>query len=275
MSLKVSIVIPCYNDADFIEHSIRSAHDQTYSNKEIIVVDDGSNSTTKNKLKTLKPLIDVLITQENKGQSTARNIGISNAKGEYILILDSDDYFEPSFSEKAVGILENPRVSLVTCFARCFNRKGEWVFKPQGGAIEDFLFSNASLGNAALFRKDRWQEIGGYDENMRQGWEDWEFYIRLLMAGGECFVISEVLFNYRKRNDSTTKIANVHKYELYRYIFLKHKELYFENYSSTIDFLLNKVSFEEREKIKNLQRIEYRLGEKVLYPLRALKNIWK
>ncbi|MGO4913021.1 glycosyltransferase family 2 protein [Leeuwenhoekiella sp. W20_SRS_FM14] len=275
MEKKVSIVIPCYNDVRYIETAVNSAFAQTYDCKEIIVVDDGSDQETKNILKNLKVKITHLITQENRGQAAARNLGISQARGEFILVLDSDDYFEPDFCKKAVSVLQNPKVSLVTCFARCFNEKTEWIYKPQGGSIENFLFSNASLGNAALFRKTDWQEVGGYDERMCQGWEDWEFYIRLLNAGGECFVIPEVLFNYRKRDNSTTKTANAHKYELYRYIFLKHKELYFENYSSTIDFFLDKVAFEEREKLKNLQRIDYRLGKKILYPLRAIKKIWK
>ena len=69
----ISIIIPCYNDAQYIEQSVQSALDQTYPYKEIIVVDDGSNVETKAVLKQLEPKITHLITQENQGQSTARS----------------------------------------------------------------------------------------------------------------------------------------------------------------------------------------------------------
>ena len=81
----ISIIIPCYNDAQYIEQAVNSALNQTYINKEVIVIDDGSNFETKAVLKKLEPKITKLITQENKGQSTARNVGIREAKGNYIL----------------------------------------------------------------------------------------------------------------------------------------------------------------------------------------------
>jgi glycosyltransferase involved in cell wall biosynthesis len=82
----ISIVIPCYNDAEFIGQAVDSALNQTHLNKEIIVVDDGSNEETKIVLKSLKHKIDKLITQENLGQSTARNNGIKQANGSFILV---------------------------------------------------------------------------------------------------------------------------------------------------------------------------------------------
>ncbi|MDD3722641.1 MAG: glycosyltransferase family A protein [Lutibacter sp.] len=99
----ISIIIPCYNDAQYIEQSVLSALNQTYQNKEVIVVDDGSNAETKAVLKKLAPQITKLITQENQGQSTARNVGIKEAKGEYILVLDSDDFFKKQLDENKLG----------------------------------------------------------------------------------------------------------------------------------------------------------------------------
>ena len=88
MTGKVSIIIPCFNDADYIEQSVQSAIDQTYQNKEIIVIDDGSDQKTKEVLKKIEPKIDKLIIQENLGVVIARNNGIEAAKGEFILTLD-------------------------------------------------------------------------------------------------------------------------------------------------------------------------------------------
>ena len=247
----ISIIIPCYNDVQFIEQSVNSALNQTYPNKEVIVVDDGSNAETKAILKKLEPQITKLMTQENQGQSTARNVGIKEAKGEYILVLDSDDYFDSTFCEKAITIfLANEEVKIITCYSnRIYENNYTAVFKPQGGQLEDFLLNNCAMGSA-MFKKNDWQKINGYDEAMRKGFEDWEFYIRLLKDGGRTDVITEPLFNYRLRNDSTTSKANQIKYDLLKYIYLKHQDLYKEHYEFFIVHLLSRIEREEKEKFK-------------------------
>ena len=272
----ISIIIPCYNDAKYIEQSLYSALNQTYPNKEVIVVDDGSNLETKGILKKLEPKITKLISQENQGQSTARNVGIKEAKGEYILVLDSDDYFDATFCEKAIAVfLENMDIKIVTCYANRIHIENVTdVFKPLGGEIKDFLLNNCAMGSA-MFRKFDWEEIRGYDQKMVQGFEDWEFYIRLLKNGGMAYVIYEPLFNYRLRNCSTTSKANIIKYELLKYIYSKHKDLYVQYYELLIENLLSKIEKEEREKLKNLQRIEYRIGKIILRPFRHIKSIFK
>ncbi|UBZ11214.1 glycosyltransferase family 2 protein [Leeuwenhoekiella palythoae] len=269
----VSIIIPCYNDFDYVETAVKSAYHQTYKNKEILVVDDGSDLKTKTKIEDLKYYIDKILVQENKGQSAARNFGIQKAEGTLVLVLDSDDYFDPHFLELAVPEALKPNVSLVTCWARCFSNTQDWIYKPKGGTLLNFLYSNASIGNALFYRKEC-GKVGGYDEHMRSGWEDWEFYIRLMALGGLCIVLPKTLFNYRKRTDSTTIRANQHKFKLYDYIFNKHRDLYTQHFTETIDFFLEKLRREESEKIKNTRRLEYRLGKMLLYPLRLVKSLW-
>ncbi|WOD43977.1 glycosyltransferase [Hwangdonia lutea] len=270
----ISIVIPCYNDAKFIDQAIDSALSQTHSNKEIIVVDDGSNQKTKDILKGLESKIDILITQENQGQSTARNEGIKAAHGEYILILDSDDFFETMFSEKAVNVfLEKNDIKLVTCYANLlFENETSSLYKPNGGKLEDFLFVNQALGTS-MFRKKDWELCGGYDESMREGFEDWEFFIRLLARGGVAYVIKEPLYNYRKRSDSTTTKANSKKYRLLKHIYIKNKDLYIDKFETTIHHLIKRIEREEKEKIKNTERLEFKIGKAVLMPLRWVKSL--
>jgi glycosyltransferase involved in cell wall biosynthesis len=272
----VSIVIPCYNDAQYIEQAVYSALNQTYPNKEILVVDDGSNEETKTVLEKLEHKITKLITQENKGQSTARNLGIKEAKGDYILVLDSDDYFDATFCEKAIAIfLENKDIKLVTCYANRVHIENETdVFKPQGGGIKDFLLNNCAMGST-MFRKFDWEEIKGYDQKMKKGFEDWEFYIRLLKKRGMAYVIPEPLFNYRLRNTSTTSKANIIKYELLKYIYCKHKDLYIANYELFTTHLLSRIEREEAEKIKNSRRLEFIIGKTILKPFRWLKSFIK
>lgn len=272
----VSIVIPCYNDADYVEQSVASALQQTYPYKEIIVVDDGSNEQTKNVLKTIEPKITKLITQENKGQSTARNAGINEAKGDYILVLDSDDFFEPTFCEKAILFFNQSDVKIVTCYAKLLfeNNRESYVFKHIGGSIKNFLTSNRALGSA-MFKKKEWERVNGYDESMKNGFEDWEFYIRILKNGGIAEVVKEPLYNYRKRNHSTTSRANVVKYDLLKFIFTKHQDLYVKFYDDFIDQLLFKLQKEEKEKIKNTERLEFKIGKAILRPLRYIKSLLK
>lgn len=272
----VSIIIPVYNDAQYIEQSVNSALNQTYPNKEIIVVDDGSNPETKVILNRLAPQITKLITQENKGQSAARNVGIKEAKGNYILVLDSDDYFDPTFCEKAVAVFERRKeVKIITSFVNRFIANIIIdVFKPYGGDIKQFLSNNQATGSC-MFLKSDFKKINGYDELMRKGFEDWEFYIRLLQDGGIAYVIPEPLFNYRLRNDSTTSKANKIKYDLLKYIYFKHQDLYMANYELFITHLLNRIEREETEKIKHTQRIEFKIGIAILKPLRWIKAFLK
>ncbi|AXP79274.1 Chondroitin synthase [Mariniflexile rhizosphaerae] len=270
----ISIVIPCYNDTQFIEQAVDSALNQTYFDKEIIVVDDGSDFETKKVLKNIEHKITKLITQENKGQSTARNVGIRYAKGEFVLVLDSDDFFEPTFCEKAINIFTSCKeTKIVSCYANLlFNNGKKLHYKPKGGTIHDFLFFNQILGTS-MFKRQDWEYCGGYDESMRNGFEDWEFFIRLLKNGGIAEVIKEHLYNYRKRLNSTTLKANENKYELLKYMFLKHKELYINNFELTISHLLNGIEREEIEKRKNTERLEFKIGQTILKPIRWVKSL--
>lgn len=270
----VSIIIPCYNDAEYIEQSVDSALKQTYDSKEIIIVDDGSNEETKKVLRVLESKITKLITQDNEGQSSARNVGIRNARGDYILVLDSDDFFEPTFCEKGIKEFNSSKnIKIVTCWANLIYENGQKeLYKPDGGKIEDFLLKNCALGTSMLKKVDL-DTCGGYDEIMRNGFEDWDLFIKLLKEGGEARVINEVLYNYRKRLDSTTFKANKKKYELLEYIYLKHKELFKSNFESLVIHLLYLAENEENEKMKIYKTVDYKIGYKLLKPFRFFKKL--
>lgn len=273
----ISVIIACYNDAQYIEQAVISALNQTYSNKEVIVVDDGSDAATKAILKKLKPRITKLITQENQGQSIARNNGIREAKGEYILNLDSDDFFELSFCEKAIKkFQEDKEIAIVTCQSIRFNKKGKIdVFIPRGGTIKDFLFSNSAMGSSMFKRKD-WERCGGYEEKLPiLGFEDWEFYIQILKQGGYAYVLDEPLFNYQMRINSTTYRIRDLKQDKFKQIILKHKELYKDNFENLIENLLERIKREEAEKNKNTKRLDFLIGKRILQPLRWFKSFLK
>ena len=258
--LLISIIIPVYNTSLYIEKCINSVYNQTYSNKEIIVIDDGSNDETKEKLNQLSSKINILLHQENKGQSSARNLGIKKATGKYIIFIDSDDFVETNFCEKLITNF-NTNYSVVTCFANVLSIKNKSkIFKPKGDGLEKALLNNTALGTS-LFVKEDLLSIGGYDENMRTGFEDWDLLIRLLnFTNKKIFVVKEPLYNYRKGIVSTTTKANKVKYDLLKYIYSKNEAIFKEHFLSFILFLLSRIEKEEQEKNKNLQRLEFKIG---------------
>jgi glycosyltransferase involved in cell wall biosynthesis len=273
----LSIVISCYNDADYIEQAVSSALNQTYSNKEIIVIDDGSNIETKAVLKKLEPKITILITQDNQGQSIARNNGIRKANGEYILNLDSDDFFEITFCEKAINKFEDDEeIAIVTCNVNRFNTSGSIdIFFPNGGFLNNFLFSNSAMGSSMFKRKD-WERCGGYEEKLPiLGLEDWEFYIRILKLGGYAYVIQETLFNYQVRENSTTDRIREVRLDKFKHIIMKHKQLYSANFEILVENLFDQIKREQSEKMKNTERIDFKIGKAVLRPLRWIKAVIK
>lgn len=272
----VSIIIPCYNDAQYIEQSVQSALNQTYPNIEVIVVDDGSNAETKAVLKKVEPKISQLITQENQGQSTARNVGINAANGEFILVLDSDDYFESSFCEEAVAVFSSDAsIKIVTCQATLlFSDNKKKLYIPNGGDIKNFMYGNCALGTS-MFKKEDSLKCGGYDESMRSGFEDWEFFIRLLKSGGTAFVIQKPLYTYRKREASTTSKANKIRYDLWNYIFTKHRDLYQDDFDNFISFFINRVKKAETTQYKYKNKIEFKIGLVILKPFRFIKSIFR
>lgn len=128
---KVSIIIPCYNQAEYVGESIESALKQTYENLEIVCINDGSTDNSSEVIKSYAEKyknIVFLDEKTNRGVCCARNMAIAASSGEYILPLDADDKIEPQYVEKAARVLHNnPKVGIVYCKADFFGRKhGLW-----------------------------------------------------------------------------------------------------------------------------------------------------
>ena len=226
----ISVVIPCYNDGAYLPETISKLKEQSYTNFEIIVVNDGStDSATLVVLDQLSSKGITILHKENGRMSSARNYGVKHAKGSIIAALDADDYFDPSFFEKAIKILDaKPEVAVVTSHIQLFGDFKQ-VARPRGGNAFNFLFSSECPA-CAIVRKSCWEEVGGYDENMKMGYEDWEFYIRITKLGWFVEVIQEKLLYYRQTAGSTHKNDTIpHRQELINYIIDKHHDWYIES----------------------------------------------
>lgn len=180
----ISVIIPCYNHGIFIEEAIKSVEKSDRKDYEIIIIDDGSTEIeTISKLEQLRLNGFHVIYQENMGAMGARNNGIRNSIGKYILPLDADNRIMPQMISKAVQILENdPRVSIVYSDREMFGIANE-TKKVGTFRLPDMLLDNY-IDACAVYRKDVWTKTGGYDENLpMQGWEDWDFWLTAYSHG--------------------------------------------------------------------------------------------
>jgi len=198
----VSIIIPCFNQGQYLADSIGSVLTSDHDELEIIVVDDGSTDpATIVLLEQLNYPETRLMRQENRGLAGARNSGIAAAQGRYILALDADDRIGPHYISQAVAALESsPNLGIVYCRAEKFGEEtGPWKLAP-------FSRWRMALGNvifcSAVYRRVDWQAVGGYDETLRRGWEDWDFWLSLLELGRSVHCLPLIGFYYRKQPSS-------------------------------------------------------------------------
>ena len=205
---KVSVVIPCFNLGRFLDEAIQSVLDQTYSDFEILVVDDGStDEETKRRLDTLATPRTCVIHSTNQGLSATRNLGIRNTSGEYVCALDADDRLAPTCLERSVRLLEaNRELAFVSHWVDAFG-DNDFQWKPVRCDLGILLDYNVVNG-AALFRRSLVEAIGGFDELLREGCEDWEFWIRATEAGYTGVILPDILYQYRQRPDSMSRTMN-------------------------------------------------------------------
>ncbi|CAK8723165.1 PilZ domain-containing protein [Candidatus Electrothrix laxa] len=237
---RVSVVIPCYNQGAFVDETINSVLAQTWQDFEIIVVNDGSTDPfTVNHLQQLNfPKTRVLHT-ENQGLSSARNNGIREAQGEYILPLDADDRIGPTYLEQAVQLLDaDPEVGIVYCKARFFgDRNSEWQLPEY--SLEEMLLNNV-IFCTSFFRRADWEDVGGFDPAMIYGWEDYDFWLSLIERGRQVKRIPEILFYYRIRSDSMLRSKEKkQKVAILVKIFHKHEALYKKHIDVFFDRLVD------------------------------------
>lgn len=226
----VSVIVPCYNQAVYLPEALESLLKQTYRNWEAVVVNDGSPDDTERVALAYaeKDSRIKYLSLENGGLSSARNKGIAASCGEFILPLDADDLIMPRYIEKAMeAFAGNPLTKLVYCQCLFFGQKtGLWETLFYKG-YRRLLLGN-SIFCSAVFRRSDYEQAGGYDERMRQGHEDWEFFIRLLDEESVVCQIPQPLFHYRVKECSMITMSC--RKEVYDetcfYIYSKHRELY-------------------------------------------------
>jgi glycosyltransferase involved in cell wall biosynthesis len=166
-----------------------------------------------------------LIRQANRGLAPARNAGIEASKGRYLLPLDADDMLAPSFLERTVALLEaSPSLAIAYTDHERFGESTATVANPEFSA---FLVPATNLLNyCSLFRREVWEAVGGYNPNMKLGYEDWDFWVGAVERGYRGARIPEPLLRYRIRSGSMITTAVQHDADLRRQMRANHPRLY-------------------------------------------------
>lgn len=243
---KVSVIIPTYNRSKSISRTINSVLNQTYTDFEIIIVNDNSNDNTEtiiNSFLNSDPRLRYIKHNVNKGGPASRNTGIKNSNGKYIALLDDDDEWYPEKLEKQVHLLDNSSddVGLIYCGCETADKHGNIISKTypkkRGNLFYDLLGNNFIPSPTNLIRKECFDKIGFCDETLKSR-QDLDLWVRISNYY-QIDYISEIL---TRRNVSDVSISgNINSVlaghllflEKYKYDICKNRKLH-SNYLKNI-----------------------------------------
>jgi glycosyltransferase involved in cell wall biosynthesis len=187
----VSIIMPVYNGAPFLERSIKSVLNQTFNNWELIIIDDDSNDNSLQVIQEFLPNKNIILlsNNSNKGIAATRNVGLKNASGLYIALLDQDDEWLPTKLEKQIQLFKSSSVdyALVYTNTKVQLNNGILINKKiniePGPSIQENLIklfqSNFISSLTVLIKKEYLDEVGFFNEDIRWGGDDYELWLRL------------------------------------------------------------------------------------------------
>ncbi len=265
---KVSVIIPAYNVAPYIGETLTSVFAQTFTDYEVIIINDGSPDTEEFE-RALEPFKERIryLKQENRGASSARNTGLRAARGEFVAFLDADDLWLPSYLEDQLAVIHARNCDLVCADALIVGESpdaGRTYFEavmdsapPNEVTFLDLLSGERSLiTSGVLVRREPVMEVGLFDEQLRNA-QDLDLWLRLARHGARLSYLPRVLLKYRARlNSLTGDPINSHLREL----------LIFEKVEQSYD-----LTPAERAEVEPVIRnrtalVQYELGKLYLLP---------
>jgi len=229
----VSVVIPCFDQGEYLVEAVASVERSAPERSELVIVDDGSRQPrTLEVLEALKKAGYQVISQSNAGLAEARNRGLREARGRFILPLDADNRLLPGFLESAVAVLDaEPEVGVVYGDLRELGGRSNRVTPPEFD-LDALLWANF-IDACAVYRREIWETAGGYDPGV-PAWEDWELWISAAERGWRFRRLPEVTFEYRVRPDSMLVMAEREgvRRPVREYVYRKHHDLYQSRFES-------------------------------------------
>ncbi|SFD02585.1 glycosyltransferase family 2 protein [Algibacter pectinivorans] len=233
----ISIIVPCYNQAHFLDEALQSVYAQTSPNWECIIVNDGSTDNLEEVALnwTRKDIRFKYFFKENGGLSSARNYGVNKATNNIILPLDADDVINTALIKDVLNTFNNTNADLVYYDVSFFGKKeGKYVLPKYN--YKTLLLRNTFIA-CTPFKKDNYLAIGGYDEQLKS-FEDWDLWIRMLNKNSKVVKINKTLYYYRKHESGslTNAFSDSPKlyFDLYDYIYSKNKAIYDAHFKNPI-----------------------------------------
>lgn len=271
-SPKLSIITPYYNAGKNFEQTYNCVINQTFTAYEWIIVDDGSSQ--KDSVDILERLAEkdarvVVFHQPNGGQSKAKNYGIKHSKSEIIVFLDADDLIEPFYLEIVYRALQkHPKASWSYTDLVGFGTQEYIWCKPFSAGRMTF---NNTLVNAAAFRKEVLEQIGGFPEIAKHYDEDWALYLKLL--SNNCHPVHIPVIGFWYRRSDTGMQQTVRKDEALR----RESDAYMAKLAKSVDIHLKCEEYEgilDEKMLGDLgaYRTEYSIKEKIL--AKIMDNKW-
>lgn len=287
---RVSIIIPCYNQAHYMPMTLDSVMTQTYLDWECILVNDGATDNTEEIALDYcrKDSRFVYYRQENKGLSAARNVGIQIARGEFLQFLDSDDLLSPDKLEKQVSLMDKDGLDVCTCHHDMFDDDDFEHRYTYALSEAKQCFTIKDLGNTfiitphdSLCRRKFLIENNITFSTQLHSLEDWLFYATLIVKGAKFEEINEVLAHYRIHQDSMSKqqrtmcIASIQA-AFYLYDILPDKDrMEYIQYESQQQYERILLLMQYGKMDKYYHSIDYKIGRFLLKPVRAFNRLFR
>ena len=263
----ISIIVPCFNQAQFLPEALQSVLEQTYTNWECIIVNDGSPDNTHEVAQEwlAKDARFKYVIKENGGLSSARNAGIEVSNGEWVQFLDSDDCIHPDKLKATIEVLKNtPNKKLVVCQYKMFTSNINQLIETPINYNQDTLTYENILFNwgntfvipihCGIFNMSILREIK-FDENFKAV-EDWIMWLSFFKITEKAVYIDRVLAFYRNNESSMTKdheLIQNHLLKAYKHIYKTLSKEDSEKFIFQILERLSKKNIEQKAKIKSLE----------------------
>jgi len=284
----LSVVIPCYNQGEYLKDALNSLAVSRNKIQHTIVVNDGSTDQ-----KTIEIIDNIndnsiqVINQLNKGLANARNTGISESNGKYILLLDADNKVDPNYVTEAIEIMEaDKEIGMVYANPRFFHATS--LMRTVGDFDIDNILCQNYIDACTIIRRKALEQTGGFDEKMPvQGYEDWELWINMYSKGWKFHHINKFLFDYRVKENSMVNTSNYpeNRENNISYLFKKHQSIYRERMDKVFPKLMKnyanmeKLALERQlvieEQAKTLSNYENNKVISAVKNNKALKTIIK
>jgi glycosyltransferase involved in cell wall biosynthesis len=246
-SIGITIVIPCFNYGRFVRRAVDSAMAQQDADVRIVVVDDGStDGRSPDACRACAADRVRIICQENRGLPAARNTGAAGAATEFLAFLDADDWLEPWFTrELAAAVRAEEAAGRSADLSHAYGQqrmaemgRGMIWHVPDWDPV--LLMATNLHPPTALIRRERFESVGGYDETMREGYEDWDLWLRFAERGWRGVRVRRPVYVWRRHSGGATMISRaVQRHEaIYRRMVESHAAFY-ERHADALLGLMN------------------------------------